>query len=101
MLLFWRKNKVIDNFAVVLADELYSQIPPEMLEKQNIKKLSRRFDKELDRIVIKLRDFKVVNNLSVYGKARFHLTFMERLRDHGYESNLVKEINDHLMVNVP
>jgi len=101
MILFWRKNKLIDNFAVILADEVYSQLPPEMLGKQNVKKLSRRFDKEIDRIIIKFRDFRVMNNLGVYGKARFHLTFMERLREHGYDNSFVKEINDHLLVSVP
>jgi len=42
-----------------------------------------------------------MNNLGVYGKARFHLTFMERLREHGYDNSFVKEINDHLLVSVP
>jgi hypothetical protein len=104
MLFFWRKNRLIDGFAHTLADELYSQIPPQMLEKTDKKadkKVGRRFDKELQNIVIRLQDFKAIHKLGVYGKARFHLTFMERLRSHGYPESLAKEINEYLLVNVP
>lgn len=104
MLLFWRKNREIDGFANTLADELYSQLPPQMLEKQDksaAKKISRRFDKELQHIANQLQDFKVIHKLGVYGKARFHLAFVERLRSHGYPEDLSKEINEYLLVNVP
>lgn len=104
MRLFWQKSKEIDRFANILADELYSQLPLHMLEKQNKntdKKLARRFDKELHNIVTQLQTFKSVYKLGVYGKARFHLTFMERLRKHGYPEMFVKEINEYLLVNVP
>jgi hypothetical protein len=104
MLLFWRKNKEIDSFANILADELYSQLPPQMLAKQEKtadRKLVLRFDKQLQNIVTRLQDFKAIHNLGVYGKARFHLTFMERLRSHGYPEALTKEINEYLLINVP
>lgn len=104
MLLFWRRNKEIDRFANILADELYTHLPPQMLEKQkktSDKKLVRRFDKELQNIVTRLHTFKTVNKLGVYGKARFHLTFLDRLRSHGYPEELAKELNDYLLVKVP
>lgn len=104
MLLFWRKNREIDNFAIMLADEIYSQLPLQMLENQNktaLKKLSRRLDKELHNAVTQLQNFKVMHKLGVYGKARFHLTFRERLRSHAYPESLVKEINEHLLIKVP
>ena len=104
MLLFWRKNREIDGFANFLADELYSQLPPHMLEKQEKtadKKFTRRFDKELNNIVTRLQDFKAIHKLGVYGKARFHLSFAERLRSHGYPESLTKEINEYLLINVP
>ena len=104
MLLFWRKNKEIDSFATILADDLYSQLPPQMLEKQGKntnKKVTLRFDKELQNIVRRLEDYKAINKLGVYGKARFHLTFMELLNSHGYPEGLTKEINDYLLVKVP
>lgn len=104
MLLFWRKNKEIDRFAIILADELFSQFPPQMLEnsgKTSEKKILHRFDKELRNIVMRLRDYKAINKLGVYGKARFHLSFMERLRYHGYPESLIKEVNEHILVKVP
>ncbi|MEJ2362925.1 MAG: hypothetical protein P8Z75_16200 [Gammaproteobacteria bacterium] len=104
MFLFSHKNKQIDNFAKQLADEIYSHIPPALLEqddKSAQKKLNRRIDKELQTAVTNLNNFKLMHKLGVYGKARFHLTFMERLRAHGYPESLVKEINEHLMVKVP
>jgi len=104
MLLFWRKNTEIDNFANILADELYTKLPPNMLEnseKAAGKKLDRRIEKELQTMVTRLQEYKLVHKLGVYGKARFHLTFRERLRSHGYPEILAKEINDFLLVKVP
>lgn len=104
MLFFWRKNKEIDNFANTLADEIYSQLPPAMLENENkgkAKKLARRIDNELHSSVIQLREFKDTFKLGVYGKARFHMTFMERLKKHGYPDNIIKELNEYLLLNVP
>jgi site-specific recombinase len=104
MLWFSSKNKQIDNFAKQLADEIYSHIPPTLLEgddKSAQKKLSRRFDKELQNAVTELHNYRLMYKLGVYGKARFHLTFMERLRNHGYPEALVKEINEQLMLKVP
>lgn len=104
MLLFWKKNREIDNFANILADELYSQLPPKLIQNQkgtSGKKLALRFDKELQRIVSRLQDFKAIHKLGVYGKARFHLTFKERLRSHGYPEELAREINEYLLVKVP
>lgn len=104
MLFFWRKNKEIDRFAISLADELYSQIPPSMLEavatKAN-KKFARHWEKEINATIVRLRDYKALHSLGVYGKARLHLTFMERLRSHGYAEDIIKELNDFLLVKTP
>lgn len=104
MLRFWKRNREIDSFAKILADEVYSQFPPQMMEKledSKNKKLGRRFDKELKTIVSRLQDYKDIHKLGIYGKARFHLTFMERLRQHGYPDAVTKEINEYLLVKVP
>ena len=104
MLFYWRKNKEIDNFANTLADEIYSQLPPAMLENQKkakVKKLARRMDNELHASIVRLREFKNAFKLGVYSKARFHMIFMERLRSHGYPENIVKELNEYLLINVP
>lgn len=104
MLFFWRKNKLVDNFAIKLADELYSQVPADVLQAVSggkEKKLVRRWEQEVQATVIRLRDFKASHQLGVYGKARLHLTFMERLRSHGYAEDVIKELNDFLLVKTP
>ena len=104
MLFFWRKNKGIDSFAIEVADELYSQIPPDMFEdlsSRKASKIAKRWEKEIQATIIRFRDFKAGNELGVYGKARLHLTFMERLRSHGYSEDVIKELNDFLLVKTP
>lgn len=114
---FWQKNRQITEYAKTVADEFYSQVQGDMLEaylgeneepgkalsslkkKQRHKALQRevfqtqQVQQQLDALLQKIRQFKVEHRLGVYGKARLHLVFCERLKELGYEPELVNQLN--------
>lgn len=108
-LFFWKKNTLIDNFAIALANELYSVTPPdraiEYFSNNNNKKQAEKIHKNLDNqikiSIISIKQFKNKNSLGIYGKARLHLKFMERLKELGYDKNISKRINDLLLISTP
>ena len=104
MLFFWRFNKQIDEFATSLADELYSQVTPEMISAANKKadkKISKQWDKQVNGVILKINQYKFSHGLGIYRKARLHQTFMNRLEVHGFAKKFVKELNEHLLLNTP
>ena len=104
MFFFWRINKQIDEFASSLADELYSQITPDMLKTANKKadkKISKQWEKQINNIIFRINEYKHTHKMGIYRKARFHQTFMARLEVHGFSSNLIKELNEHLLLKTP
>lgn len=104
MFFFWRVNKQIDEFSTSLADELYSQITPEMLtaaNKKTDKKISKQWDKQVNTIILRINEYKLTHGLGIYRKARLHQTFMSRLEVHGFSKKLVKELNEHLLLKTP
>jgi hydrogenase maturation factor HypF (carbamoyltransferase family) len=108
MLFFFKKNKLIKRFARSTAEELYSNLPPSMLEKQydkKNKKMARKAHKTLqdvlDDTVLSIAQFKSVNKLGIYGKAKFHLEFVERLKELGYSDQIAEAINEEILIKTP
>lgn len=110
---FWKKNKQIDAFAILLADEFYSQIQPQVAndflkettegkgrkgktDKQNI-----RINKILEDVANQIITFKKQHSLGVYGKARLHLNFIQRLNELGYSEDTAKYMNEIILVRSP
>ncbi|MCK5001894.1 MAG: hypothetical protein KAJ92_00260 [Gammaproteobacteria bacterium] len=108
-LFFWKKNNVIDTFANELANELFSTIQPSVaktffensFDKKQMKKTEKKMEKEIQIIIKKVNQFKAVNSLGVYGKARLHLSFKERLEELGYDSSIINELNEIIMLRTP
>ena len=108
-LFFWKKNNAIDIFATELANELFSAIQPsaakklfdDTADKNEIKKIEKKMGKELQSIIKTVQQFKVVNSLGVYGKARLHLTFKVRLEELGYDKHIVNKLNEIVMLSTP
>ncbi|MCG7867903.1 MAG: hypothetical protein JAZ17_20815 [Candidatus Thiodiazotropha endolucinida] len=108
MLFFFKKNKLIKKFARSTAEELFSNLPPAILEKQydkKNKKMARKANKAfqgvLDDAVFSVAQFKSVNKLGVYGKAKFHLEFVERLKELGYSDQIAEAINEDILIKTP
>ena len=111
-LFFWKKNKAIDVFANELANELFSTIQPSSAKKlfeesegfsskKQLRKAEDKMDKEIQNIIKKVNQFKVINSLGVYGKARLHLKFKVRLEELGYDGVIVNKLNQIVMLKTP
>jgi hypothetical protein len=108
-LFFWKSNRLIDSFANELANELFSHIQPEaakqyldgVSDKKQTKKFVKKMQNELKGLVKRINEFKVINSLGVYGKARLHLKFRLRLEELGYDPRAIEKINQVLMVETP
>ena len=111
-LFFWRKNNKIDKFASALADEIYSSIQPvaaaQYFENTASKESKKKAIKSiahtegvLSAAISKIKQFRETHQLGVYGKARLHMKFMERLEELGYQSNVAKKCNEFIMLHTP
>lgn len=108
-LLFWKKNKIIDSFASELASELYSNLQPQIAKQffegasdnKQMKKNEKKIRNEIQGVIKKINEFKFINSLGVYGKARLHLKLKLRLEELGYEQQIANKLNEIVMVKTP
>lgn len=110
---FWKKNKLIDIFSIKLADEFYSNLPPEQLldlipasstaakQKKTEKKAQKKMESVVDSAVTQVSGFIEAESLGIYGKARLHMQFTERLKELGYEKDLAARVNESIMIKLP
>ena len=106
---FWKNNALIDSFASELAGELYSNVNPDLVrqffegssDKKQMRKSEKKLQNELSGIIKKINEFKLINSLGVYGKARLHLKFKLRLEELGYDKQVVDKLNETLMLKTP
>ena len=101
---FKRKNGQIDSFANELATKMYSNIP-ELSTWAGLgsvdKKQKKKLDNEIQRAAESVLAFKDSVKLGVYGKARFHMEFSERLKTIGINKEVAEFINKSLLVMTP
>lgn len=108
-LFFWKKNKEIDGFASDLANELYSEIQLPVLsdyfnptsKDKKAAKLRNKADGKLLGLAKKIQNFRSENSIGVYGKARLHMKFKERLKELGYDDDIITQVNEYLMLKTP
>jgi hypothetical protein len=108
-LFFWRKNKTIDVFANALADEFYSAVQPETARdylegnsgQKKPDKSRKQIDRRLEDVIARIQQFRQLQSLGVYGKARFHLKFTERLKELGYDAKVAGRLNEILLLKTP
>ena len=108
----WQKNKEIDRFANVVADEFYSRIQPDManahfddvnMKVENKKELKNKLNnagnvnQALGAVINEFRKFRDSQKLGIYGKARLHMKFMERLTELGYSQDIAKKLNEEIL----
>ena len=96
------KNKRIDGFATRMADDFLSAIPLDVtkqcLANNSDKKKTKVLESKMKDIAIQFQQFKKQEKLGVYGIARLHLTFMNRLELLGYDQDRAKQINEMIML---
>jgi len=108
-LFFWTKNKQIDVFASTLANEFYSLVQPQVAkdyfdtssDDKDARKARKIMGGRLQEVIREVDQFRTNNSLGVYGKARLHMKFAERLKELGYDANTVTKINELVMLSTP
>ena len=108
-LFFWKNNKIIDSFASELANELYSHVQPQVAkeyfegvtDKKQMRKNEKKVSGEIQGMVKKINEFKFIQSLGVYGKARLHLRFKLRLEELGYDQQVANKLNEIVMLKTP
>jgi len=103
-LIFWKDNRKIDAFAQAIADDLYSYVQPDVA-RQHVtgsselqKKKKARVQQKFTDIVRQIERFSESNSLGVYGQARLHKQFGERLEELGYEPEIVHKITENFLL---
>jgi hypothetical protein len=100
--LLFPKYKRADGFAAQMANDFYSGIPLDdfrkYLNSEKDKKSTKRIDTKLNDLAIRFRQFKVTEKLGVYGKARLHLAFINRLELLGYDQEAAKRLNEMILL---
>ena len=64
-------------------------------------KTRKKIDRRLDDMVLRIQQFRSANSLGVYGKARLHMRFTERLKELGYEAKVADRFNEILLLRTP
>ncbi|HSC75052.1 MAG TPA: hypothetical protein VLB90_02305 [Pseudomonadales bacterium] len=109
---FWKKNRLVDQFAKTLADDLFSYLQPAVVEGYFAKAAGKAAGKlpaaqiaDLERrikdVVLKVQHFKTQQSLGIYRKARLHLIFTERLKELGFSEPVAQEINKIILLQTP
>lgn len=104
MFLFGKKNKLLKNFSRVTADTLYSNAPPPLVEKHRTgkdRKATKQFQAAVEDSLMRVAQFKATEKPGIYGKAKLHFVFAERLKELGYPPEIADEINTYIMTKTP
>jgi len=103
---FWKNNKVIDELAASLAEDLYNTVNPKSFDKffadeKANKKLDKNVKRAIGNVIVRIKDYRKDNKMGVYAKARFHLKFKNRLYELGYSDDVVEDVDKLIMVETP
>ena len=108
---FWKKNKIIDEFANEVVLEFYSSVNPDTLKSffqdendkssKQTKKDNSKVQDAVDNCIYKVKIFKRNNALGVYGKARIHLKIKVRMMELGYDEVSIDTFNRAVMIKTP
>jgi hypothetical protein len=103
-LLFWKNDRKIDLFASALAEELYSQVQPEVAQAHfkgaahKSKKKQLKVEQKLAGTVYQMKKFIDTNSLGVYGKARLQKGFSDRLLELGYDADVTRNLVEMVLL---
>ena len=93
--------------AIFLADNFFSQIQPQVAvdffqntqqQKNKSHKKHTKIRNILNQTADQITAFRKENSLGVYGKARLHLTFMNRLNELGYTEDITRQLNEIILL---
>ena len=106
---FWKNNQAIDVFANNVANDLFSVVQPQSIKAffkssakdKQAKKNRKNVEANVTVAMKKIQQFRSTNALGTYGKARLQLKFNKRLQELGYDIDVIRELNDFILVRIP
>ncbi|NEX16511.1 MAG: hypothetical protein C1943_07765 [Halochromatium sp.] len=104
MFIFGKKKKILIAFAAQTADTLFSQAPPALVEKHRLEKskqATKQFHASVEDALMRVAQFKASEKPGIYGKAKLHLVFANRLKELGYPDEVANEINAYILTKTP
>ncbi len=104
--MFWfgKKKRLLVEFANKSAEELFSTVPPALVEKHmggKSKQATKTFQAGVDNVLMRFAQFKAAEKPGVYGKAKAHQIFAQRLKELGYPDDVADEINSYILTKTP
>jgi hypothetical protein len=108
-LFFWKQNQVIDVFANNIANDLFSVVQPQSISEffltsskdTQARKSRKNIETRIYNVIKQIKQFRITNSLGTYGKARLQLKFNERLKELGYDPEVVGKLNELILVSLP
>jgi hypothetical protein len=103
-LFFWKDNAKIDEFAVALAEDLFSHVQPTVAKQhftgttQDSKKKQRKIEQRFHTLIGQMQEFCSTYSLGIYGKARLQKTFSDRLLELGYDDTLTHQLVETIVL---
>jgi len=92
------RSKEAENFAIELVQEFSKRFSPEAPAKGEQR--TAAFARAVDDLCNRAADFQRAKRLGVYGKAKFGTAFKYRLKELGYEEDLVDELVRTLLIRM-
>ena len=108
-LFFWKNNQAIDVFANNIANDLFSVVQPQSIrdffqgssKDKKGKKDRKNVEANISIATKQIQQFRATNSLGTYGKARLQLGFNKRLKELGYDTDVIRELNEFILVRIP
>ena len=103
-LFFWKNNRKIDTFAFALAEDLFSQVQPDVAQQHfagsglDNKKKKRKIEERFQALIGQMHEFCLTNSLGIYGKARLQKTFSDRLLELGYDNAVTHRLVETIVL---
>lgn len=86
-------SQEIDDFAIALAREFATRIPPDAGHAE-----PARLARAIDDICNRAKAFRTEKKLGIYGKARIGTSFKIELKEAGYPADFVDEFTQHMLL---
>ena len=98
MTIAWFDSKESEKFGQLLAHIFIEKVPPSN-EKNKSKTLAKQLE-VVDKIYLKVDEFKTTHKLNIYKKAKLGSAFKFELINAGYSTSFINKITKGLMLKI-
>ena len=99
-MLSWFDARNAQQFGATLADFYIERVPVGDIEKKADKKIEKKRQDAVQKMVAQAEIFKINNKLNLYKKAKLGNAFKWKLLDSGYPADVADELTRIILVNM-